>query len=110
MILLRLMNLILDMSLGIFKCPSCSQLDKLPLPCSKAMWEAESKSEWEDQYKNYLSNMKGGRTLQCGDLRHLNKIEVGSLGSDRVDGLSAWSKGVDNFGAMLLLAVQQDFN
>jgi hypothetical protein len=104
------MNLILDMNMGIFKCPSCSQFDKLPLPCSKAMWEAESKSEWEDQYKTYLSNMKGGRTLQFGDLRHLNKVEVSSLGVDRVDGLSAWSKGVDNFGAMLLLVVQQNSN
>lgn len=53
--------------------------------------------------------MKGGRMFQCGDLRNLRQIEVTSLGEDMVDRLSTWSKGVDNFGAMLLLAMQQDF-
>ncbi len=108
--LLHLMNLILDMSMGVFKSPTCSQLDKLPLPCSRAMWEAMSKSAWEDEYKNYLSNLKGGRMMQCGDLRQLSKIEVSCLGSDIVDGLSAWSKTIDSFGAMVPLAVQQDFD
>jgi hypothetical protein len=96
--------------MGVFKSPTCSQLEKLPLPCSKAMWEVESRSAWEYEYKNYLSNMKGGRLLQCGDLRQLSKIGVSSLGSDIVDNLSAWSKAIDNFGAMVLVAVQQDLD
>jgi hypothetical protein len=94
MILLHLMNLILDMSMSTFNSLTCSQLDQLPLPCSRAMWEAESRSAWEDEYKKYLSNMKGGRMFQCGDLRQMRLIEVSSLGGDVVDGLSAWSKGL----------------
>jgi hypothetical protein len=104
------MNLILDMSMGTFTSLNCSQLDQLPLPCSKTMWDAESKSAWEDEYKRYLSNIKGGRIFQCGDLRQLCRMEVSSLEHDTVAGLSAWSKVVDDFGAMLLLALQQDLN
>lgn len=105
------MSMLIDMSMGKLRTPSCSYLDGIALPCSKAMWEAETKTAWELEYKNYLSNRKGSEMLKCGDLRQqLNDLDMNSSASNIVEDLSTWSREVDSFGAMLLLAFQNHFS
>jgi hypothetical protein len=75
------------------------------------MWEAETKTAWELEYKNYLSNSKGSEMLKCGDLRQqLNYLDMNSSASNIVEDLSTWSREVDSFSATLLLAFQSHFS
>jgi hypothetical protein len=107
---LHLMSMLIDMSMEKLRSPSCSYLDRIALPCSKGMWEAETKRAWELEYKNYLSKRKGSEMLNCGDLRQqLNDQDMNSSASNIAEDLSTWSREVDSFGAMLLLAFQQRF-
>lgn len=43
--------------------------------------------------------------LKCGDLRTLNEEDVENCRNDIVEDLSTWSKGVDDFGALLIMAL-----
>jgi hypothetical protein len=87
-ILLHLTDMLLDMNIGKIRTPYCSQVDRIALPCSKTMWEADTMATWELEYKKYLSTRKGSRMLKCGDLRQLNDLDVNNLGSNVVEDLS----------------------
>jgi hypothetical protein len=57
------------MNIGIPPSPSCRTLDEIPLPSSRKLWEAATKSEWESIYKDSLSSKESSSTLNIGDLR-----------------------------------------
>jgi hypothetical protein len=96
---------LVDVNMGIPPPPGCSQLDSVPLPSSKRLWEAKTRVEWESEYKNYLSTRKGAGLLLTKSLRESTKSEVESMGSDIVEDLSRWSESVDRLGSLLLMAL-----
>ncbi len=91
------------MSFGVSVPTLCSELENIPLPCSKELWEAETKSGWESEYKKYLSSRSGVRIPKVGDLVHSNESDVDSLELDMVNDLSDWSKAADSISSLLLL-------
>lgn len=96
------MDKVVDFNVGKPAITSCGEFDKIPLTCSKAMWEAETASSWEVEYKEYLSTRKGKRMAKFGDLRRSSNLDVNSVDRDLKEDLASWAKNVDSFGAMLL--------
>lgn len=85
--------------------PSCSGFDKLPLPCAKKLWLAQTTLEWEDEYKKYLSFRYRGEMLTAGSLREAFGGASIDHESDLAKDLSNWSKDVDDLGSLLLLII-----
>jgi hypothetical protein len=99
------MERLLDMSLGTHPPAGCSLLENILLPCSKLLWEADTKAKWECEYKKYLSERKSSGLLVTRSLWESAKFDVSSVEADTLEDLSSWSKGVDGFGALLIMAV-----
>ena len=77
---MHLIDMLRDLSIGAeTRSPDCSTMDEIPLPCSKAIWEAETEVAWEKEYKQYLSTRNCGRILTTGDLRKSNNLDVDSM-------------------------------
>ena len=115
MIVLHLMDKLLDMNMKKLRMDtqSCSQLDRISLPCSKAMWEAPTKDAWELEYKKYLSNRKGVAMIEYGDLRRMNDRDVsespGEVVKDLMDELRDTSDKV-MYARRLLIDLTADYN
>jgi hypothetical protein len=76
---MHLIDMLRDLNMGQPKPADCSSMDEIPLPCSKAIWEAETEVAWEKEYKQYLSTRNRGRMLTTGDLRKSNNLDVDSM-------------------------------
>jgi hypothetical protein len=107
LILLYIIDMLVETNIGAVPVTGCSQLDQILLPCSKAMWEAEQKSTWEAEYMKYLNTRKTREMLKCGHLRLMKEVDQNAIGSDMEEDLSTWSKGIDNFGALVLMVMQR---
>jgi len=102
---LHLIDKLVDTSIGESDRPSCDELDKIPLPCSKEMWNAESETSWEIEYKKHLSTKKSRGMLTCGHLRQSSQLNMTEVNSDRVEDLGNWSTSIDRLGTVLLIAM-----
>jgi hypothetical protein len=91
---------LINMNLGYGLPKSCALFDEIPLPCAKSMWLAKTTSEWEDEYKKYLSLRHGSGMPTVGVLRGAGTAEPDS---DFVKDLANWSSDVDDLGSLLLL-------
>jgi hypothetical protein len=107
LILLHVVDMILETSIGPPPSSGCSQLDQISIPCSKAMWEAENRSAWEEEYKRYLRTRRGTEMLNYGHLRSAKETDLHPVERELFDDLSVWSKGMDSLGSLLLLATQR---
>ena len=105
MILLHFLAMLVDVDIGTSRPTGCAELDNIPLPSSKALWEADTQEKWETEYKNYLSTRKCGQMLKIGTFRQSHELDVDILDKDIVSDLASWSKGVDSFGAMIIMGV-----
>jgi len=77
---MHLVDMIRDLNIGIEpSSPDCFAMDDIPLPCSKAIWEAETEDAWEKEYKQYLSSRHCGKMLTIKDLRESNNLDVDSM-------------------------------
>lgn len=77
---MHLVDMIRDLNIGTEpRSSDCSMMDDIPLPCSKAMWEADTEDAWEKEYKQYLSSRNYGNMLTVGDLRESNNLDVDSM-------------------------------
>jgi hypothetical protein len=74
------------------------ELETLPAPASKALWEARKREAWEREYDLYLGNWEGGG-LRLGEL-WLLETETGAR--ERRERVDKWVESVDEFGMMLL--------
>jgi hypothetical protein len=106
MILLWLLEMLLDMNIGVPASTSCRTLDEIPLPSTKDLWEATTKSEWEIKYKNHLSSRKSTEMPKIGDLRAAQDSESAVLNKSRVDDLHFWSANADSFGGLIMLVIR----
>jgi hypothetical protein len=95
----------LEMNIGIPASTSCRTLDEIPVPCSKGLWIASTKTEWEKDYTSYLSSRKSGTTLKIGDLRTARESDGGALDVSVVDDIRFCSSNADSFGGLIILAV-----
>lgn len=105
MITLHLLDKVIDLRIGNFQSASCQAMDKIPLPCKRSMWEAETVTEWETEYKKYLQNRKGSQMTTIGDLRASRQQDTRSLDYEIVEDIATWATGTDDFGAMLLTGI-----
>jgi hypothetical protein len=103
MILLWLLEMLLDMNIGVPTSPSCRTLDEIPLPCTKGLWEATTKTEWETKYRSLLSSRKSSEIPKIGDLRAAQDSESALLEKSLVDDLHFWSSNADSFGGLIML-------
>ncbi|KAK9321064.1 hypothetical protein V1517DRAFT_185555 [Lipomyces orientalis] len=75
------------------------ELHDLPVPATKALWEARTRKDWEREYDCHLSTWQGDE-LCISELWH--SPDTGS--SERQHRIDQWVQGVDEFG-MALFAV-----
>lgn len=93
--------------MGMPATSSCVRPNDLPLPCSRVLWEADTETGWEMEYRKHLATRKG-KTMSIGDLGALNNMEVfGRVAFDFED-LFTWSTESDGFGALFLLVANHD--
>jgi hypothetical protein len=102
---MHLLDVLLNFDIGTPKPADCSAMDQMYLPCSKALWEAETEGAWEQEYKKYLSTRNCGGLLTIGDLRRSNNVSVDEVDKDLIDDLSRWVEEVDSLGSLLLNGV-----
>ncbi|OZJ02838.1 hypothetical protein BZG36_04355 [Bifiguratus adelaidae] len=72
------------------------ELESLPAPASKVLWEASRKDVWEKEYNIYLAEWIGGG-LTIDELWPVS--ETGAL--ERRKRVDKWLESVDEFGMML---------
>ncbi|KAK9242967.1 hypothetical protein V1506DRAFT_570300 [Lipomyces tetrasporus] len=75
------------------------ELHDLPVPASKALWEARTRKAWEREYDCHLSTWQGNE-LCISEL--WRSPDTGS--SERQHRIDQWMQGVDEFG-MALFAI-----
>jgi len=71
------------------------EVEALPLPSSKALWDAQDKDEWEIEYNLELNHepfIQGAGFVRYG--RDLNPATAENSVGD-------WYAGIDEFGAMV---------
>ena len=104
------MNMALNLDIGTCNPAASHQsihLNNLPLPASKELWEASTSTKWEAAYHQHVTNLKGSEMPNIGDLKAAHSHGNNSaLDSSKVDDLREWSSTVDEFGAMLMMAIQ----
>ncbi|KAE8451057.1 hypothetical protein EG329_004729 [Mollisiaceae sp. DMI_Dod_QoI] len=103
LIVLHLMDRLIYINIG--KPASCTNLNKIPLPCSKQIWLAQTPSSWEDEYKKYLSLRHGSEMPDIGGLQEAYRADARDFENDLVQDLSKWSKEVEDLGSLLLMAI-----
>jgi hypothetical protein len=106
MILLWLLEMLLDMNIGVPHSSSCRTLDEIPLPSTKSLWEATLRSEWETNYKSHIFSRKSGEMPKIGDLRAAQDSKSGVLDKSLVDDLHFWSSNADSFGGLIMLVIR----
>jgi hypothetical protein len=72
------------------------ELESLPAPSSKVLWEASEKDIWEDEYNLYLSEWADGG-LKIDELWPVPDNEL----VERRKRINRWLKSVDEYGMML---------
>jgi hypothetical protein len=70
----------------------------LPLPSSKALWEASTREAWEAEYTYDQAHSHGLITL--GDLLDVQKAESSAANTKRLD---SWNASVDALGGLVNL-------
>jgi hypothetical protein len=102
MTMLFLLGSVLELKLAGARCDSSHEMGAIPLPCSKAMWEADTSEKWELEYKNYLSRRKGQGMLKFCHLRELGPRKTDGVDEGLVEDLVRWAEEVDELGTVLL--------
>lgn len=106
MILLWLLEMLLDMNIGVPASTSCRTLDDIPLPCTKDIWEAATKKEWETKYKSHFSSRKSREMAKIGDLRAAQDSDSNIVERPLADDLHLWSSNADSFGGLIMLIIR----
>jgi hypothetical protein len=73
---------------------SCDELDFIPAPVCRRLWEAQEYDTWKEEYVNWLKMWKG-REVVMGEL--LNR-PAESYAHDRVE---TWLSEADEFGMLI---------
>jgi hypothetical protein len=71
-----------------------TELADLPVPASKALWEAGEREVWEREYDLHLAAWEGGE-LRISELWFVPEI------AERRERVDRWVESVDEFGMML---------
>jgi hypothetical protein len=72
------------------------ELANLPVPASKALWEATERENWEREYDRHLAAWEGGE-LRISELWFAPEKDS----PERRDRVDRWVESVDEFGMML---------
>ena len=80
-------------------CNSARYLAEMFLPCTKGLWSAQTKSEWEREYtaQSNLESKNNNHRLTFGNLLQ-HDVEVSPFG--RL--LDLWLAQVDDFGTLVM--------
>ena len=97
-----MIDILFDISTGT-NCESQKHLAEMLLPCSKTLWCARTRSEWEREYtlQSKSPNYNNQRRLNFGDLSQ-NDIEA----SPFENLLDRWLSQVDEFGTLIMAAAK----
>jgi hypothetical protein len=98
--ILLIISSLFDISAGTAYsgCNSSRHLLEMLLPCTKNLWIAQTKEEWEREYVKGLNlEGKGKRGSRFGDL--LRHDVEGQMFEDEID---RWLAGVDEFGVLVM--------
>jgi hypothetical protein len=104
-ILLWLLEMLLDVNIGAPASKSCKTLDQIPLPPSKRLWYASTKSEWEEPYKCYWSFRRSADMPKIGDLRTAQESDA-AITMSLEDDLRDWSSSADSFGGLIMMVIR----
>ena len=98
-----LIDMLIDIDIGAHQ-SGCAGFDAVPLPCSKDMWTAVTRSAWDEQYRKYLDDRNQNTTMTFGDLRHSQHLQTQTIDTQLSEGLVAWCKTIDDFGSVIMMA------
>ncbi|RFU30771.1 hypothetical protein B7463_g5566, partial [Scytalidium lignicola] len=107
LILLHLLEILFDIRINRSRTTPCSVLDSISLPSTKRLWQADTESIWEAEYRAYLATRKSQHGLKVGHLRKSRKLDIDAMESDLMCDLLSWSRDLDSFGSTLLMAVSE---
>jgi hypothetical protein len=82
-------------------CDATEGFRDLPLPCPKALWEAQSRDAWASEYGAVYCD-KEPRLSRFGDLVDAHSKYGDASAMKMID---KWNAGIDNLGSLLNLAV-----
>jgi len=102
---MHLLDVLLNFDIGTPKPTDCNIMDQIYLPCSKALWEAETEVAWEKEYKQYLSARSCGGLLTIGDLRRSKDLNIDEMNKDVRNDLSRWAEETDSLGALMFTGI-----
>jgi hypothetical protein len=98
---LQLLDVILDFDIGSVHLGSRRDFFQIPLPCSRAIWDAGTSFDWEKEYKKCEANGMSGKLLVVGDLEELRARPVEEVDSNVAAALISWVGEMDGFGRLL---------
>jgi hypothetical protein len=95
-----LMGRVVGLTTGI-QCSTAEDCRSLPLPCSRAVWEARSYTAWENEYLNFY-HKQPQEMKTFGDL-----IDAHERSDDPryVELIDKWNASVDGIGHLMNLAI-----
>ena len=82
-------------------------MSSLPLPASRALWEASTQESWQTEYDRMLSEHQGRPYLNYADLVTLSSVDKSIADPEiqvRKEELNKWYTTVDGFGVMIIMA------
>jgi hypothetical protein len=80
------------------------ELEDLPAPAEKVLWEARDRGIWEREYNAFLARWEGGG-LKLGELWPRIEGDEDDGDGERKDRVERWVGDVDEFGMMLYAVV-----
>ncbi|OKL57716.1 hypothetical protein UA08_07124 [Talaromyces atroroseus] len=86
---------------------ACSyNLENIPLPATRDLWEAQSNFVWRTEYERYLSRRQTKKILTIGDLLELDQAgALRDVSRDQkinvVPDILNWCDGLDSLGSLL---------
>lgn len=97
-----MIDILFDISAGA-DCDGQRHLAEMLLPCTKNLWFARTRSEWEKEYtlQSKSQSYNNQRRLNFGDLSQ-NDIEA----SPFENLLDRWLAQVDEFGTLIMAAAK----
>ncbi|KAH6683376.1 hypothetical protein B0J14DRAFT_575845 [Halenospora varia] len=97
-----IVDFLFDISAGTINgCDGPAHLGQMRLPCSKKLWKAKTKSEWEKEYVAQM-NLQRQSDQEHPTFTDLIKhdVDVSSFGNS----LDRWMREVDDFGMLVVSA------
>lgn len=82
---------------------SCEGYDRVPLPCARNLWFADTSKRWEREYEDRITEIEDSRVLSLGFISR--PLHCGQEASE-FQILQKWCSQLDDFGSLVWAAAR----